>query len=65
MEYFKDILLTKIKYYTLGNKIIIGIPAGRQGSVVRLRAPVAQLDRASAYEAEGQVFESPQAHYGG
>jgi putative endonuclease len=26
-------------------------------------APVAQLDRASAYEAECRVFESPQAHH--
>ena len=26
-------------------------------------APVAQLDRASAYEAEGREFESPRAHH--
>jgi hypothetical protein len=28
----------------------------------RTQAPVAQLDRASGYEPEGQVFESPRAH---
>ena len=26
-------------------------------------APVAQLDRASGYEPEGRVFESPRAHH--
>ena len=26
-------------------------------------APVAQLDRASGYEPEGPVFESPRAHH--
>ena len=28
-----------------------------------LRAPLAQLDRASGYEPEGRVFESPRAHH--
>ena len=32
-----------------------------QGGV--LRAPVAQLDRALAYEARGRVFESPRAYH--
>src|SRR6266481_6829644 len=32
-------------------------------SVVYLVAPLAQLDRASGYEPEGRVFESPRAHH--
>src|SRR5882762_4322063 len=28
-----------------------------------IRAPVAQLDRASGYEPEGREFESPRAHH--
>ena len=30
---------------------------------VSIGAPVAQLDRASGYEPEGPVFESPRAHH--
>ena len=32
-------------------------------SVVYVVAPLAQLDRASGYEPEGRVFESPRAHH--
>jgi hypothetical protein len=32
-------------------------------SVASLVAPLAQLDRASGYEPEGRVFESPRAHH--
>ena len=31
--------------------------------VTSMTAPVAQLDRASGYEPEGRVFESPRAHH--
>ena len=32
-------------------------------SLLHSSAPVAQLDRASGYEPEGPVFESPRAHH--
>jgi hypothetical protein len=43
-----------------------GEPCGRTGALLSTRpsycAPIAQLDRASDYESEGRVFESPWAH---
>ena len=37
--------------------------ATQAGLPVPLCAPVAQLDRALAYEARGRVFESPRAYH--
>src|SRR5208282_2347178 len=56
---------------TQGNRIdrvpypcqtIEGVGSGRFPRRTPSRAPVAQLDRALAYEARGRVFESPRAY---
>ena len=41
-----------------------GARLGRVKESAFPNAPVAQLDRASGYEPEGRVFESPRAHHG-
>ena len=58
-----DFLLAKMENRCIFNKILADCPRGE--TCPSTFAPIAQLDRVSAFEAEGSRFESWWAHKGG